>query len=115
VPAAGALDGFWSSTTNSGATAEAWRLLHTTGASSSAAKSTTASVRAVAEPVCKTATITVSTDLAVGASVSGLTTTVDYPPSLAAIPGSSSDAIVVARVSNLTGINNGIFNAADND
>jgi hypothetical protein len=114
VPAPGSLDGFWSSTTNRSAPTEAWQLVHATGASSSVAKGTTGSVRAVAEPVCSTATVRVSTSLAAGASVLGVTTTIDYPQTLAAIPGSSNDPSVIARVTNLTGLG-GIFSAGDND
>jgi hypothetical protein len=52
---------------------------------------------------------------AASASVSGVTTVIDYPPILAAIPGCCSNPSVLARVSNLTGIGNGIFSAGDAD
>jgi len=115
VPAPDSLAGFWSSTTNRSVPSEAWQLVHATGASTSLAKTATGSVRAVAEPVCQFATVTVSIAFASAAAVSGVTAALDYPPALATIPGSGSEPSVLARVTNLTGIGNGIFSAGDGD
>jgi len=116
IPAAGSLAGFWSSTTNRSATAEAWQLVQATGAVASVAKTTPSSVRAVAEPVCVSAVLDVAVSFDTpGAAAAGVTVLVDYPTDLASIPGCCGDASVLARVSNETGIGNGLFSAGDSD
>jgi hypothetical protein len=115
LPAPGSLAGFWSSTSNQSAPAEAWQVVHATGATSSLAKTQTASVRAVAEPECEFVNVTLKVAFAAGSSpVSGATAFVDYDPLLASIPGCCSDPTVLARVTNLTGVN-GLFTVGDND
>jgi hypothetical protein len=111
----GSLAGFWSSTTNRSVPGEAWQLEHATGASISVPKGATGAARAVAAPVCQVATVTVSVTYGAGVTVSGVTAAVDYPPTLTEIPGCCSNPSVLARISNLTGIANGIFSAGDSD
>ncbi len=115
VGAAGTLGGFWSSTTNRSATSQAWQVQHATGATAAVAKSATGSVRAVAEPSCTTAILTVEvTYEQAGAEASGVTVALDYPELRADVPGLGSDPSVLARISNLTG-RAGIFSAGDVD
>lgn len=115
IPALGSLGGFWSSTTNRSVTSQAWQVQHATGATAAVAKTATGNARAVAEPVCDKAIVTVSIayDVA-GAEGSGVTTVLDYPEMLAEIPGLGSDPSVLARLTNLTGLA-GIFSAGDAD
>lgn len=62
-----------------------------------------------------TATINVAFDNGGGAfNAAGVTTTLSYPGAVS-IPGVGSDATVIERVTNLTGVSNGIFSAGDND
>jgi hypothetical protein len=115
IPPAGSSGGFWTSTTNRSATGEAWQIVNATGAVASVAKTTTGNVRAVAEPTCAKAILTVNVDYDLaGASASGVTTTIDYPSDLAAIPGFGSAPSVIERLTNLTG-QSGIFSGGDND
>jgi hypothetical protein len=65
---------------------------------------------------CTKATLTVratynTTD---APNVSGMTTAITYPQSVS-IPGTASEATVVARVTNLTGVTGGLFNVGDQD
>lgn len=115
IPAAGSLGGFWSSTTNRSVTSQAWQVQHATGATAAVAKSATGNVRAVAEPSCTKATVTVRVAYEqAGAEASGVTVAIDYPELLADVPGFGSDASVLARITNLTG-RAGIFSAGDVD
>lgn len=115
IPAAGSLAGFWSSTTNRSATAEAFQLVHATAAVAPVAKSATGNARAVAEPTCTKATVTVRVAYATpGAHGSGVTVVLDYPEDLADVPGLGSNPSVLERVTNLTG-RSGIFSAGDAD
>ncbi len=61
-----------------------------------------------------TLTIRLSFDSSSVNDLSGVTAEVDYPEALS-IPGLNSDASVVARVTNLTGITNGLFQVGDDD
>jgi hypothetical protein len=109
--------GFWSSTSNVAAPAEAWQLLHASGALGSVAKTALGSVRAVRSlDPCTKATARVSTSYVSGASpVSGVITDVTYPESMASLPGFGSEPSVLARVANLSGVTGGLFNARDDD
>lgn len=61
------------------------------------------------------ATVTMSFDNPGGAiNVAGVSAILSYAPPLA-IPGLGSDATVLERVTNLTGVTGGIFSAGDND
>ena len=115
IPAAGSTSGFWSSTTNRVATSEAFQVLNMTGAVAPVAKSVTGHVRAVAEPVCASAIVTVNLSyddpLAQGA---GVTAILDYPTDLVSMPGFGSSSSVLERLTNLTG-QSGIFSGGDND
>ncbi|MEW6270344.1 MAG: DUF1566 domain-containing protein [Thermodesulfobacteriota bacterium] len=115
LPAPGSLTGFWSSTSNQSAPGEAWQVVHATGGTSSLHKTQTASVRAVAEPVCESVAVTLKVAFIAGSEpVSGITAFVNYEPLLSSIPGCCADSTVLTRVSNLTGIN-GLFTVGDND
>lgn len=109
---AGSTSGFWSSTTNRSATSEAWQVLNATGAVASVAKSATGNVRAVAEPTCTKAILTVR--LAYDDAAAGVTTVIDYPGDLAALPGLGSAPSVTERLTNLSG-QSGIFSGGDQD
>lgn len=115
IPPAGSSGGFWTSTTNRSATAEAWQIVNATGGVASVSKSATGNVRAVAEPTCTRAilTVTVAYDTP-GALGAGVTTIVDYPEDLAAIPGFGSEPSVTERLTNLTG-QSGFFSGGDQD
>ena len=56
----------------------------------------------------------ISYDYAIVPDLSGVTTEVTYPASVS-LPGIASEPPVVGRVTNLTGITDGIFQAADDD
>lgn len=115
IPPAGSTGGFWTSTTNRSATSEAWQVVNATGAVASVAKSATGNVRAVAEPTCTKAILTVGLSYdVVGAQGAGVTTVIDYPGDLAAIPGLGSAPSVVERLTNLSG-QSGIFSGGDQD
>ena len=61
------------------------------------------------------ATVRVSFDNGGGAiNAAGVTTTLSYPASVS-IPGVKDDATVLERITNVTGVTNGIFSAGDND
>jgi hypothetical protein len=61
------------------------------------------------------ATINLAFDNGGGAiNAAGVTTTLSYPAAVS-IPGVGADATVIERVTNLTGVGNGIFSAGDND
>ncbi|MBY0279077.1 DUF1566 domain-containing protein [Candidatus Binatia bacterium] len=111
----GSTTGFWSSTTNRSATSEAWQVLNATGAVASVAKTATGNVRAVAEPTCSKAilTVRVAYDDAAAAGA-GVTTVIDYPGDLAALPGLGSAPSVTERLANLSG-QSGIFSGGDQD
>lgn len=111
----GSTSGFWSSTTNRSATSQAWQVLNATGALASVAKSATGNVRAVAEPTCTKAVLSVR--IAYGdaaAQGAGVTTVIDYPGDLASLPGLGSAPSVTERLTNLSG-QSGIFSGGDQD
>jgi hypothetical protein len=114
IPTAGSLGGFWSSTTNRTVTSQAWQVVHESGAIAGVAKTATGSVRAVAEPGCQKATLTVELDYDTAAAAAGVTVILDYPTDLATIPGFGSEPSVIARLTNLTG-QSGIFSGGDGD
>lgn len=115
IPPAGSTGGFWTSTTNRSATSQAWQIVNATGAVASVAKTATGNVRAVAEPTCTKAILTVNVAYDTAAALgAGVTTTVDYPEDLASIPGFGSAASVTDRLTNLTG-QSGIFSGGDQD
>jgi len=115
VGAAGTLGGFWSSTTSRSATGQAWQVQHATGATAAVVKAGTGNVRAVAEPTCDQAIVTLGIAYEqAGVEASGVTIALDYPEMLGDIPGLGSDPSVIARTTNLTGLG-GIFSAGDVD
>ncbi len=64
---------------------------------------------------CSSATVTVSTSFlpSPGDPVSGVTVVLDYPEAKLDLPGVG--AAVIGRVTNLTGVSGGLFNAGDDD
>jgi hypothetical protein len=115
IPPAGSTGGFWSSTTNRSVTSEAWQIVNATGAVASVAKTATGNVRAVAEPTCTKAILTVGIAYdTVSAQGAGVTTVIDYPADLAALPGFGSAPSVLDRLTNLSG-QSGIFSGGDQD
>lgn len=115
IAPAGSTAGFWTSTTNRSVTSEAWQIVNATGAVAAVTKSATGYVRAVAEPTCTKAILSVSIAYdTVSAQGAGVTTVIDYPGDLAALPGFGSEPSILARLTNLTG-QSGIFSGGDQD
>jgi hypothetical protein len=71
-------------------------------------------VRAVAEPICQKATLTVKVAYDEAAAAAGVTAVIDYPTDLSAMPGFGSGPTVLERLTNLTG-QSGIFSGGDVD
>lgn len=70
----------------------------------------------IAGPACATAkvTMTLAYDQVLFPGVAGVTVALGYPTSRMSIPGYGSDATVLARVENLTGVMGGLFAVGDN-
>jgi hypothetical protein len=60
-------------------------------------------------------TITTSFTPPDGDQVSGITTDIDYPEAKVSLPGIGNAPEVLARITNLSGIANGIFTGSDNN